>query len=299
MKLYTAWRITGEKAKWVILDKTGKITNSNPSKKDLKGIERFPEKSGKNNPRLKITKEKILEYIRQFEKEYGRVPTAADFDNNPKYPCSGTVRNYFGENWNNIIMEAGLQINCFTKITDEELLGALLSIYEENGESPTERNLINNPKYPSIRPYISRFGSFEKAKKLVSLDLDSTIKKGIIETTDQKGRLAEIHVLKYDEKESIDLSGENHLSFADGISKSGVYDVKSSKLHKEKYWEFPLDKVIDFYYLLAYDNEHNILLHKWKITGDFIDKNSIRIGIDNRYIYNLKNMKEYEIIIQQ
>lgn len=91
------------------------------------------------------------------------------------------------------------------------------------------------------------------------------IRKGIIETKQQKVRQAEIHILENDEKGATDLSGENRGSFADGISiisKGQIYDVKSSKLYKEKYWSFYLDKCVDFYYILGYDKDYKNLLYK-------------------------------------
>lgn len=175
------------------------------------------------------------------------------------------------------------------------MLGALLIFEEENSRPPAERDFTNNPKYPSIRPYIIHFGGWQKALKLVGLDVDTIVRKYIVRTTDQKARLAEMNVLANDEKMAIDLSGRNCHSRFDGISKDGIYDVKSSKLYEEKYWRFLLDKYVDHYYLLAYDKDYKRLLYKWKIPGDFTDKNFIGIGIDSRYMYNLKDMKTYEI----
>jgi len=48
------------------------------------------------------------------------------------------------------------------------------------------------------------------------------------------------------------------------------------------------------YHLLAYDSERKNVLYKWKIPGDF-KEDSITIGIDVNYWFNLENMKEYEI----
>jgi len=76
--------------------------------------------------------------------------------------------------------------------------------------------------------YIDRFGSFENAKRLVGLDIDSMIKKGVIKSPIQKGRQAELYVLENYEEGSKDLSGENWKSPFDGISKKSkeIYDVK-------------------------------------------------------------------------
>lgn len=182
--------------------------------------------------------------------------------------------------------------------TDEELLYALYMYKEEYGTPPTYEDLENNPNYPSHKPYIDRWGSLENAKKLIGQDLDSMTIEGIARTTNQKGRLAEKYVLKNIEKGARDLSGENCKNSVDGISeisKGKTYDVKSSKLHKGKNWGFDLDKCVDFYYLLAYDEYRNNILHKWKISGCFAHGHIV-IGFNNSYRYNLENMKEFEIL---
>jgi len=183
------------------------------------------------------------------------------------------------------------------KYTDRELLDALEMYKKEYGTPPTYKDLENNPRYPSHKPYIDRWGSLENAKKLIWQDLDSTVIEGVIKTTNQKGRFAEIYVLENIEKGARDLSGENCKSFIDGISemsKNKTYDVKSSKFHRDKFWKFGLNKYVDFYYLLAYDKDHKNVLHKWKIPGGFAYGDMV-IGLNNSYKYNLENMKEYEI----
>ncbi len=155
--------------------------------------------------------------------------------------------------------------------------------------------MINDHKYPDPSIYIKRFGGLEKAKRLVGLDMDSMIKKGIVENASQKGRMAELHILEHDEKDAKDLSGENYKSFADGISKDGIYDVKSSPLRYNNFWGFTVDKFVDYYYLLAYDKDYNKVLIKWKIPGNFTNKRSIKIGINNNYMYNIENMEKYKI----
>lgn len=99
--------------------------------------------------------------------------------------------------------------------------------------SPTARDFANNPRYPGYGIYQKRFSSFEKAKKLVELDTESMIRKGVLDTNNyQKARLTEILVIEhFTNKGAIDLSGENCNSPIDGICPKGLeYDVKSSKL---------------------------------------------------------------------
>lgn len=199
------------------------------------------------------TKEKIIDIIRRTYDKKKRIPTRADFDSNPNCPSINTIRKLLG-GWNNAIIEAGLwNKRDFSKYTDEELLEFLRQFYRENGRPPIREDFNQNPTYPNYRIY-DRFGGWQKALKLVGLDVDSMVRKGVIETEDQKARLAEILVRDSFSKESIDLSGENKLSPYDGICPNGkVYDVKSSKVQS----------------LLAFNEDWTELLHAWDSYMEF------------------------------
>lgn len=252
-----------------------------------------------NRVRQLYTDKELLEYMRQFDKENGRIPVANDFNNNPKYPNCGTYVNRFGS-WNNAIIRAGLKAYHFIGLEKEELLGALKQFYEENGRAPMWDDFSNNPKYPSITPYIDQFGGFEIAKNLIGLGTDSMVRKGIIETNKQKARLAELYVLEhFVDKGAIDLSGKNFGSFADGISpKHEIYDVRSLALVGDN-WPFSLKKgyrnEIEWFYLLAFNKDWTKLLYVWRIPGNFVDGDTINIGFSKNREYNIENMKEFEI----
>ncbi len=236
------------------------------------------------------TNEELLGYLRQFYKENGRTPEINDFNNNDRYPSDVPYKKRFGS-WNNAIKTAGLQVNRFNNITDEELLECLLQFYEENGKSPTIKDFYHNPRYPSFRTYTNRFGSWKDALDFAGLDASI-----IYKSTVEKGRQAELYVLENYEKGSRDLSGESWLSHFDGISKESkeIYDVKGSKLYKDKFFLFHLDKCADSYYLIGYDRNYDNVLYKWKIPGNFY-YGLMMVGLSNIYQYNLENMKEYEI----
>lgn len=57
----------------------------------------------------------LLGFMKQFEKENGRVPVLRDFDNNPRYPNYTTYMKVFGS-WNKAIELAGLQVSHFTNV---------------------------------------------------------------------------------------------------------------------------------------------------------------------------------------
>ncbi len=161
---------------------------------------------------MKYTKIQILEHIKRFYNENGRIPTSNDFKKKNGYPSRGTVEKYLGS-WNNAIKEAGFGVNRMNNLTDEELLDYLRKYEEEYDKTPTERDLYNgNYKYPSLIHYIKRFGNLEKAKKLVGQDLDTRARKGILDHPKQKARLAEIFVMEhFVEEGAVDLAGEKQM----------------------------------------------------------------------------------------
>lgn len=242
------------------------------------------------NIKKRYTKEQIISTIRKFLKEKERIPTENDFRNNPEYPSPSTVQRIFGS-WNNAIIESGLPIN----VTDEELLEDLRRYERENGRPPREKDLINNPKFYGHTIYQKRFGGLQKALKLVGSDVDSMVKKGILVDNYHKGRLFEMFVIEhFHNKEVVDLSGENCLSYIDGICPKGeTYDAKSAALRGYRY-TYRLAKRVDHYYLGAFDEDYSELQHVWRIPGDF-HCGGLSIWIDNSYVYNLENMAKYEI----
>lgn len=295
MVYYKSCRIVDGKPRWVIVDGRDNIVDRNPCKRELKGLEKFPEKDGRSNPRLKKSDSELLEYLRRFEKENGRIPVVNEFNENPVYPNGDIYFQKFGS-WNNALNLAGIGIKPREELyTDEELLNYLKQFYEKYGRIPTTTDFEGNRQYPHFHVY-ERFGGWQKALKLVGLDVDTMVRKGIIETSIQKGRWFEILVKEHFENESKDLSGENSHSSCDGICPTGQkYDAKSSRLHKDGYWYFKINnEETEWYYLGAFNEDYTKLLHVWLIPWNFTE-NFMRIGISNNYKYTIENMKEYEI----
>lgn len=100
MIYYTSIRPIDGKPRKVIVDETGNVVNRSPSKEELKGLEKEVYKQKRNNARY--TDNELLNLLRQFYQETGRIPAKRDFLNNPQYPGLTTYNNYFGS-WNNAL----------------------------------------------------------------------------------------------------------------------------------------------------------------------------------------------------
>lgn len=305
-KFYTI-RIIDGKPRKVIVDICGNIINNNPSHEELKQIKRHLDTESSEILKLQEEERKIylLEFLRYFYYKEGRIPETRDFKN-PKYPSYIIYYKVFGS-WTDAIRDTGLIPNKY--LNDEELLMYLIKFYEENGRSPTELDFNKNPKYPGNRVYMNRFGSWQKALKIIGLDINSMVIRGTIETADQKGRLGEIFVLDhFEEIGSIDLSGENMRSPCDGICPKGYnYDVKTAYFNGS-YWLFNFNNInidkIEWFYLLAFNKDFTKLLYGWGIPAldlrEDIEKEFLYVYENKRHYrglakYSLENMIQYEI----
>lgn len=80
---YKSNRIIDRKPKWVIVNENGEIINNNPSKEELKGLEKEPYFVQRKK---QYSNEELLRHLKRFYEENGRVPQRRDFINNPDYP---------------------------------------------------------------------------------------------------------------------------------------------------------------------------------------------------------------------
>lgn len=191
--------------------------------------------------------------------------------------------------------------------TDEELLNCLIHFYEEYGRPPTEKDFTSNHKYPNFMTYVSRFGSWTNALKRIGLDVESMVKRGLLVTSQQKGRFTEIIIRDHFKKNPVDLAGENCKSPCDGICPNGLkYDVKSSGLHIADngwlYWKFDTNNKykdkIEIYYFIAFNEDYSELMYVWRVSAwEVIEKEHFYVGANNwsRREFTVENMKEYDI----
>lgn len=131
------------------------------------------------------------------------------------------------------------------------------------------------------------------------------VMQGCLKTEIEKARYAEIKVINHFKQHPIDLSGENHNSPCDGICPNGkIYDVKSSKLYKNKtlpHYEFHTNnkykEEIEIYYLLGFNEDYTKLKYAWRIPGEIAESDRFIVGL-NRWShgFTVDNMKKYGIM---
>ncbi len=261
--------------------------------------------SNKSSSFSYMSDEELINEIIKFNEEEGHPPSVRELTSNLKYPGYKLYVQRFGS-LNNALEKSGLHIvnkthtESYSYLTNEQLIERLIDFYEEKGIPPTYTELENNPHYPHVSLYVRRFGSFTNALKMIKLDLDSLIEKGLVDgesSTQLKGRLFEKLILESFKNEAIDLSGKNCNSPIDGICPTGKkYDAKSGKfLRDSNRWLFNfLNKKleeIEYFYLGAFDENYSRLLYVWLVPRSFLN------GKTRIYIYpkDINNMKQHEI----
>lgn len=246
------------------------------------------------------TNDELLDSLKRFFEENGRVPTSKDFLNNSKYPSFSAVVNRFGS-WNGALIKAKLEISR-QYYTDNELLNILRRYYTETGEIPTYNEFLSNKKYPSSVCFAEHFGTWNNALKLAGMDIDMLIREGKLDNKYHKGRLGELTILdSFKTDGAIDLSGNNALSIFDGICPKGkTYDVKSSKLIGTGGYLFHFmnkkKQKIEYFFLCAFNEDFSKLLHVWLIPNILVNnKGHIWINNSSRGEFNIYNMEMYEV----
>lgn len=235
MTKYRRYTIVDGKPRCIIVNDNGHVTNKYPNKDELKGLntEKYKIKNAQ------YTDKELLNFLKLFYEENGRIPLQTDFVSNPGYPGYSAYQKRFGS-WNNALILAELGTRQKDKqYTGEELLNFLRFFYEKNEIVPTYRYFRHGPNCPSTETYRKRFGSWNNALKLAGMDVDTVVEQGILQNEYHKGRLWEILITNMFGNRSIDLSGNNCCNTLDGICPNGqTYEAKSAGLSEKNYWGF-------------------------------------------------------------
>lgn len=85
--------------------------------------------------RLKYSDEDLINEIKRYYDEYGKVPTCNEIDKNAYFVNSNVIRNRFGS-WNRAIQMAGFQVNIHKNINKEDVKREAIEFYHKNQRSP-------------------------------------------------------------------------------------------------------------------------------------------------------------------
>ena len=111
MAEYVSCRIIENKPRLVIVNESGYVINKNPTKENLKNLEK---ETYKPNVKKIYTDNELLNYLKNFYKENKKIPVRRDFNNNPEYPGYKTYERFFGS-WSAALKLAGLDMDTLLK----------------------------------------------------------------------------------------------------------------------------------------------------------------------------------------
>lgn len=116
--------------------------------------------------------QEYLDALVAYSQELGRAPSRREVDNNPNLPASISYQKRF-KTFNNALLLAGLEPNNAPKRVGDNndiMLDELRNFAEELGHTPSTREVEANKKLPSVRTYVARFESFNRALALAGLN---------------------------------------------------------------------------------------------------------------------------------
>ncbi len=116
--------------------------------------------------------QEYLDALVAYSQELGRAPSRREVDNNPNLPASISYQKRF-KTFNNALLLAGLEPNNAPKRVgdnNDTMLDDLRNFAEELGHTPSTREVEANKKLPSVRTYVARFESFNRALALAGLN---------------------------------------------------------------------------------------------------------------------------------
>ena len=136
MATYRAYRIVDGKPRWTSVDESGDIINKNPNKEELISLEEYKYKVNE-----RYTDKQLLDFLKKYYKETGRVPISRDLVNNPRYPGITTYARRF-KSLGRALKLVGLDVDAMVMqgvLQDTNHMGRLFEIIvRDNFEEKSE-----------------------------------------------------------------------------------------------------------------------------------------------------------------
>lgn len=119
----------------------------------------------------KISRDDLLTELRRLKNELGKVPSQNDMESKGVY-SKGPYDREFGS-WSKALKTIGVESGRARpfKLTEKELLDALLDLAEELGKTPTKQEMNECGEFPDAT-YWRRFGSWNEALEEAGLELN-------------------------------------------------------------------------------------------------------------------------------
>ena len=118
----------------------------------------------------KYTDQELVESVHEFTAHLGRSPTASEVNNDSEFTAGlNTYVRRFGS-WNETLERCGLRVNENKDYDDTYLIEQLQDLHQRLGTVPTQADLRDDDKTPSLYPYQDTFGSWNNALRRAGLE---------------------------------------------------------------------------------------------------------------------------------
>lgn len=180
----------------------------------------------------------LIQCLRDFSSEYGRSPTATEFDNSKKYPGHKNYDKRFGS-WNKALEKAGLSNNAHFNVSKKDIIREAINFYKENGRSPYYHEL----RY-SIGLVSNYFGKWSELLKEANLPLNLKEKmflssqelvNYIIQYYEEFNRIPSAHNIESHYGVNRNLFTRKLGSFREGLFQAGLIQEYEIEVNYDEY----------------------------------------------------------------
>jgi len=118
-----------------------------------------------------ISKDELIAELTALADELGRPPRYQELSDRDDVFSPSVYERAFGS-FTGGLQAAGLPVHFEAKLTRKDLIEQLHDLSEKLGRTPQYDDLQEYPTYPSTKPYVCEFGSWNKALKAAGFDLN-------------------------------------------------------------------------------------------------------------------------------